>query len=496
MSLDNFNSDLEKILTDSSIFSYFVSTNKSIYEFIKIYIEVDKVLGDTNINSNLVSIKLDEIKSSLLNHTQQISSLSTNINNTNTNIISILQNKLDNIKDITNKELQIIFSDLQKIMIENNDQKELKNIFDNFKDRIEILNNQKLNDIDKKNLEILSHIQNTFEKSLDSHNITNKIFSIESTLSNINENFSNNSSKKGQVAETILFNILTENFQDTEVIDTSHIPNSGDIQLIKDNKPTILIDSKNFGSKTVPKRDLDKFYNDIQQNNCSGILCNAFGGIANKQNFEIDIVDKNIIVFIHSHQFDSNIFKLATNIIYNLQHELKEKQNDTINIDQRLFQNLKIEYNYYIQSFRHHLDIIKSNVNSLSQLSFTLLDNFFKRKTINNVELKQFSCHICSTQLSTEKILKNHIKRIHPNYTPNENLPLITIDSKPKGRPKGKTTKINTNTDNTNTDNTNTDNTNTDNTNTVNINTDNINLNDNMSEKSNSNSNSEKSSEN
>lgn len=486
MSLDNFNSDLEKILTDSSIFSYFVSTNKSIYEFIKIYIEVDKVLGDTNINSNLVSIKLDEIKSSLLNHTQQISSLSTNINNTNTNIISILQNKLDNIKDITNKELQIIFSDLQKIMIENNDQKELKNIFDNFKDRIEILNNQKLNDIDKKNLEILSHIQNTFEKSLDSHNITNKIFSIESTLSNINENFSNNSSKKGQVAETILFNILTENFQDTEVIDTSHIPNSGDIQLIKDNKPTILIDSKNFGSKTVPKRDLDKFYNDIQQNNCSGILCNAFGGIANKQNFEIDIVDKNIIVFIHSHQFDSNIFKLATNIIYNLQHELKEKQNDTINIDQRLFQNLKIEYNYYIQSFRHHLDIIKSNVNSLSQLSFTLLDNFFKRKTINNVELKQFSCHICSTQLSTEKILKNHIKRIHPNYTPNENLPLITIDSKPKGRPKGKTTKINTN------------NTNTDNTNTVNINTNNINLNDNISEKSNSNSNSnsEKSSEN
>ena len=83
MNFDNFNSDLEKILTDSSIFSYFLSTNKSIYEFIKIYIEVDKVLGDTNINSNLISIKLDEIKSSLLNHTQQISSLSTNINNTN-----------------------------------------------------------------------------------------------------------------------------------------------------------------------------------------------------------------------------------------------------------------------------------------------------------------------------------------------------------------------------------------------------------------------------
>ena len=75
-----------------------------------------------------------------------------------------------------------------------------------------------------------------------------------------------------------------------------------------------------------------------------------------------------------------------------------------------VYQNIKIEYNYYIQTFRHHLDIIKSNVNSLSQLSFTLLDNFFKRKA-TNVELKEYSCHICSAQLSTEKILKTHLKK-------------------------------------------------------------------------------------
>lgn len=437
MTLDNYNSDIEKFLTDSNIISYFVSSNKSIYDFVKTYIEVDKVLGETNITSNLVCDKLDDIKSTLSNYSQQISSLSSNINHTNSNIISIIQTKLDNIKEINNKELQTMFIDLQKYISENSDSRELKTVFDNFKDRLEIINNQKLNDIDKKNFEILSNIQNTFEKSLDTHHITNKIVSIESALSSINENFSNNSSKKGQVAETVLFNILTETFPDTEIIDTSHTANSGDIQLIKENKPTILIDSKNFGSKTVPKRDLDKFYNDIQQNNCSGILCNAFGGIANKQHFEIDIVDKNIIIFIHSHQFDSEVFKLATNIIYNMHQELREKQNDSINLDQRLFQNLKIEYNYYIQSFRHHLDIIKSNINALSQLSFTLLDNFFKRKATNNIELKQFSCHICSTQVSTEKILKNHIKRLHPDYKPT-NVPLLTIQNKPKGRPKNK----------------------------------------------------------
>ena len=447
MSINIYNSDVEKLLTDSDVISYFTSNNKSIFEFVKIYIEVDKVLGSNKVHSNVVYNKLDEIKNMLSNHSNQISSITTNMSNANINTINMLQSKLDNIKDITNNEIRAIFFDLQK-QINNID--ELKILFDTFKEKLDILNNQKLNELDRRNLDILSNMQNCFEKSLDSHQINNKIGSIETVLSSINENFSNNSAKKGQVAETVLFNILTEVFTDTEILDTSHNANSGDIQMVKENKPVILIDSKNFGSKVVPKRDLDKFYNDIQQNNCCGILCNAFGGIANKQHFEIDIIDKNIIVFIHSHQFDATLFKLATNIIYNMHQELKDKQTDSILVDQRLYQNIKVEYNYYIQTFRHHLDIIKSNVNSLSQLSFTLLDNFFKRKA-TMVDLKQFSCHICSAQLSTEKILKTHLKRMHGNVLPPPNdVPLITsVTSRPRGRPKvpnvNKDTNENTN---------------------------------------------------
>lgn len=443
MSINIYNSDVENLLTNSDVISYFTSNNKSIFEFVKTYIEVDKVLGSNKVNSNVVYNKLDEIKNMLSNNSNQMSSITTNISNANSNTMNMLQNKLDSIKDITNNEIRTIFFDLQK-QIYNID--ELKLLFESFKERLDILNNQKLNDLDRRNLDILSNMQNCFEKSLDSHQINNKIGSIESVLSSINENFSNNSAKKGQVAETVLFNILTEVFTDTEIIDTSHNANSGDIQMVKENRPVILLDSKNFGSKVVPKRDLDKFYNDIQQNNCCGILCNAFGGIANKQHFEIDIIDKNIIVFIHSHQFDATLFKLATNIIYNMHQELKDKQTDSILVDQRLYQNIKVEYNYYIQTFRHHLDIIKSNVNSLSQLSFTLLDNFFKRKA-TTVDLKQFSCHICSAQLSTEKILKTHLKRMHGNVLPPPNdIPLVTsLTSRPRGRPKITNENVNEN---------------------------------------------------
>jgi hypothetical protein len=119
-----------------------------------------------------------------------------------------------------------------------------------------------------------------------------------------------------------------------------------------------------------------------------------------------------------------------------MHEQIKEKKSDCITIDQRLYQNLKIEYNYYNQSFRHHLDIIKTNVNSLSQLSFNLLDNFFKRKA-TAVDLKEFTCHLCGTGCKTEKILKTHLRKQHGNTPPpvNDTPLLLSTSSRRRGRP-------------------------------------------------------------
>jgi hypothetical protein len=425
---EDFSASLSNISNDPYISNYFISNQKNIYNFVKLYIEVDKIISSSAcLSSNIVFEKLDEIKNTLHSNTTQIQSLHNNFSNTQSNIISFIQNKLDSlsnhIKDTTNTDIKNMFLDMQKQLSTTFDSTNIRLILENFKDKIENLNSQKLNDLDRKSLDVMTNIQSTLLQSLDSHSITHKIASIETNLSNINEHFSSNSSKKGQLAEGILLNILTETFPDSEIIDTSHLPNSGDMQIIKDNKPTILIDSKNYASKTVPKRDLDKFYTDIQQNNCSGILCNSFGGIANKQHFEIDIVDKNILLFIHSHKYDSSVFQLALNIIYNMHEQLKDKQTDSIVINQKLYQNLKIEYNYYLQTFQHHLEIVKSNVNSLSQLSFTMLDNFFKRKAVN-IDFKNFTCHLCGTGCKTDKILKTHIKKVHPtSILPDSSLP-------------------------------------------------------------------------
>lgn len=391
---------IDLILKDSFINDYF--KEKSLYEFIKLYIEIDKILANkicNELNSNIIINKLDDIKGSI-----------------------------HNIKDITINDIKTMFLDLQTKLINGFDTQNIRILLENFKDKIENINIQKLNDIDKKSLDLLTTLHTNIMTSFDSHPITNKIAIIESNITNINEHFSSNSSKKGQVAENVLYNLLSTTFSDTEIVNTSCIANSGDLQMIKDQFPKILIDSKNFNT-AVPKRDIDKFYSDIQTNNCCGILCNSFYGISNKQHFEIDIVDgKNILIFIHAHKFDDSVFKLAVSIIYNMYDKLKESNCDSIIIEDKNFQNLKIEYNYYIQTYRHHLDIIKSNINSLSQLSFTLLDSFFKRKTLitPNQDIKNVICSECNNYFSSQKTLRVHIKNKHPD---------IKLDRKIKGRP-------------------------------------------------------------
>jgi hypothetical protein len=131
-------------------------------------------------------------------------------------------------------------------------------------DKLNVLEHSTENDTIKELLDIIKiqikspiiKEQNTFVKelmySLDNNT---KLQSIEQNVYQLQQNFSSSSSKKGQVTENILFNNLTHLFPDSEVINTSHISNSGDIQIKKLNKPTILIDSKNFNNRNedIPK---------------------------------------------------------------------------------------------------------------------------------------------------------------------------------------------------------------------------------------------------
>lgn len=375
--------DLKKISSDTDIQLYFKTRN--MYDFIKKYIMVDELLmtGTEQIKPDIISEQLKSIQQYQL---QSQNILKSDIALTVNTLITELQ---------SNKE--------------NN----MKNILDNFKEKIININSQNLNDYDRKTINIVSDLQKVVSNTLDAHIINQKINSIDNVITSLHANFSgaNSSSKKGETTENILYNNLITAFPSSEILNMSQVPNSGDIVIKKENKPDILIDSKNF-KRNVPKIDLEKFYKDCKSNNSSGILCNLNSGIANRENFQLDIQDGNAYVFLSNHEFNNSYFQAAVSMIYTVHEVIKDKKTDNIEIDNELYARMKLEFNFKLQSFKNHIDIIKQNIKSLENISFSLLDDFFKKSTFT-IDSKPFMCNLCGTGCGTDKALKVHYKNKH-----------------------------------------------------------------------------------
>lgn len=404
----SFLDSVDKCKTDTYILQYFNDTDQDFYEFIKLHIEFDKLINSrNNISKFDINKELDNIKSILIQQNDKLSQLPFNIKD---NLIS-LEN---NIRNVSNNDMKIIFQDFYSKIVENLDNdSNIKSVLDNFKDKLDNINMKTFNEFDQKTLSMMSSLHNNLQNMISNHSINDKIISIESILIKLHQDFTGNSSKKGEYAENLLHQLLIDNFKNVEIVDTHTKSNAGDFQLIMDNKPTILIDSKHFKGN-VPKPDLQKFIHDIQLNNCSGILANCFGGIANKDHLEFEVIDNNVLVYIHEHNFKPEIFKVATSIIYYISDNLKNSNNqDKMFIDKQFFSSLKTEYNYFLRSFNEQLTVMKTSINTLSQLHFNMIEQFFSRKALSNDINKNIICTVCGSPFSSSKTLKQHMTNKH-----------------------------------------------------------------------------------
>jgi len=112
--------------------------------------------------------------------------------------------------------------------------------------------------------EITNQIEELKDK-LDDNDVSLKL----DNLSDILEKFlglSNNSNKKGEITEDIIYQILTTKYKDLSYEKTRHIPHSGDGILLFPNKLKTLVEIKNYTS-TVKKEEIDKFEYDLKFNN-------------------------------------------------------------------------------------------------------------------------------------------------------------------------------------------------------------------------------------
>ena len=202
----------------------------------------------------------------------------------------------------------------------------------------------KLSDNDKK----LNDIKQIFSENNSSQQILHN--SVHEMLKKFEKG-----SGKGNISEHVLYNILLSLFPCAQL---DHVGNeqkeTGDIMLIRNNKPKILIENKDHDSKNVPKLEVEKFIRDCEIQNCCGIMFAQHRGITNKQNFEIQINNGNVLLYVHEVNFDVEKIKTSIEIIENFKIKLDEViiKEDGCIIEKDVLEDINKEFiNYANQKY-------------------------------------------------------------------------------------------------------------------------------------------------
>ena len=169
-----------------------------------------------------------------------------------------------------------------------------------------------------------------------------------------------NSSSKGKISENIVLNILRGLFPSAEVEYVGSQKESGDIMIHRKDKQKILVENKCYESRQVTSDQVKKFIHDIDTQNCSGLFLSQEGGIANKENFEINIHNRNVLLYIHNVNYDPEIIKIAIDIIDSFKSKLDEiTLTEDYSISNDTLEEINKEYQLFVEQKLSQLKMVK-----------------------------------------------------------------------------------------------------------------------------------------
>ena len=390
--------------------------------------------------------RVDEMKNALMQLDKKISTLDNNISQNNT-MIKMTNDNLNNNKDFYTQQIKTIIQEkdndptILKLIREANEtwtQKSILTITELIpkvnggvsKEISNLIQQQQQRLLDESNSKFQSFLANNQEASKPEilekmiqdnyETISNKLlntfqpfFNQDSTFYQNNvelRNFldkQNNSTLKGKVSEEKLEHCLNRAFPCGSIVDKSGEPKSCDYLLERTDNGAILFENKDY-TNNVPNEEVKKFIRDIEHQKKDGIMLSQHSGIANKDNYQIDVHDGQIMVFVHSVKYDESKIRVAVNLVDHLRQILDKYKNEkeelvfskddmsAINKEYLAFieqRNGLIEN--YKKTYKEHLKQLESfEMPSLIKL----LDSIF-----TNVEQLTYTCQYCKTYVAKNK---------------------------------------------------------------------------------------------
>jgi len=475
-------------VTNNKIIEFYTQNPSINFEAVNlIFVDLfERLFGDMNsamnstINSQILST-VGDLKGEVNSLSSSVSKLNNDI--TNSIYIKFQESKREYVQDITNivgNNFSQNNDKLNSLLQQNNSQlidkttlllndvipksndgyyKQLQESISTFQKSIAEDTTKLLNSVNKD--ESLSTFISTFETK--STNMLQPVFSfinaseerINKNLISLKEDNNNsaqdkimnelseflgkykNSSFKGQFGENQLESVLNQMFPSAEVINSTGIKASCDFRINRSNLPTILVETKNY-DKNVTIDEVKKFIRDIEEQKCHGVFLSQHSGITSKQNFQIDIKGKNILVYVHHVDYCPNTIKIAIDIIDSLSEKLTEFEEDVdeICIPKETLDEINKEYSRFIERKLSIIDILKDFhkkiTSEVDEIKFPCLSKYLVSKcgTILNNENETILCNICNKfEATNNRALSAHQKACKKKFKSLQNDSNIIIDT-------------------------------------------------------------------
>lgn len=281
-----------------------------------------------------------------------------------------------------------------------------------------------------------THIQDIRDKVSNQQAVQE---TLSSELNDFLNKYKYNSSLKGVISENQLYSILQQVFPSDEILNCTGETATCDYRVNRMNKscPTILFENKDY-SRSVNTEEVTKFERDLKLQKQHGIFISQNSSITFKENFQIDIVDGIIHVYIPNAHYSQDKIKIAVDIIDNLSKKLvyfnaTSQEQVTIQISKEDIDELTEEYNEFTKQKTTLIEFIKTSnkhvLDKLEELQLAAIKNILiKNNAIQSDD--DFKCKYCNTFTGKNKAsLGAHIRNCKSNKSATGNNIVISTQT-------------------------------------------------------------------
>lgn len=211
----------------------------------------------------------------------------------------------------------------------------------------------------------------------------------------------NNIRTNQQHIDKHLTNILTKLYSSSEVQTKNNA--GGLIVLKRQGRPNIIIENRDT-EDNIPVEEVQSFTLSVDDHNCCGILISQQSGISTKKNYQIEIHNNNVIIYVHHAEYNPARIATAVDIIDQLSSKMRQFKNsggDDCAVPKEVMDAINNEYQLFLSQKNAVIEVFKESqkkvLSQIDEIRFPALDKFLSTKYSAPIQKQGLKCDLCKS---------------------------------------------------------------------------------------------------